>query len=212
MSRLIFSVFVLISALTLSGFPVYAYTDLTISEAQELISAEPDLIILDVRGYDEYCGETGHIPEALNYPYITGIFEAQYTDFAISDPILVVCLSGHRSKPAAGFLDSKGFISVYNMKDGMSAWNGETELCSSICPAETLLKNDEKKLKLLRKFRDEILSKSLSGRKFTYNYYRSGTTINRFLESNPLLKVSAAKILEGVLPLIELFIKQTQNP
>jgi len=211
MSRLIFSVFIQISILTLFVFPAYAYTDLTVSEAQELISAEPDLIILDVREYDEYCSETGHIPGALNYPYLTDVFEAQYTDFARSDAILVVCLSGHRSEPAADFLDSKDFTSVYNMIGGMSTWNGETELCSS-CPAEILLKNDENKLGVLRKFRDKVLAKSPSGRKFTESYYSSGKTINTFLESNPRLKVSVTKMLEQVLPLIELFIKQTQNP
>ncbi len=191
--------------------PAYAYTDLTVSEAQELISTDPDLIILDVREYYEYCGKTGHIPEALNYPNASNFLEEKYTDFTSSDSILILCQSGKRSEPAADFLDSKGFTSVYNMIGGMSAWDGETELCNSACPAEILLKNDENKLRTLRRFRDEVLANSPAGRNFTVSYYRSEKTINTFLKSNPRLKVPAARILKQIMPLIELLIEQTKK-
>ena len=91
-----------------------------------------DLTVVDVREPSEYSDTRGHIPGALNYPWNSGVLEAQYGELPIDGPILVVCRSGGRSNQAANFLDSKGFSMVYDMQGGMSAWKWETELCVDV--------------------------------------------------------------------------------
>jgi rhodanese-related sulfurtransferase len=82
-----------------------------------------------VREESEYCSAAGHIAGALNYPWISGVLEKDYAELALDAEILVVCQSGHRSALASEFLDSRGFLHVYSMDGGMSAWEGDTVTC-----------------------------------------------------------------------------------
>ena len=106
-----------------------AYTVVTPQQAQQLIETNSALIVVDVREVNEYCGANGHIPGALNYPWISGVLQKDYAELALDAEILVVCQSGHRSALAAEFLDSKSFLHVYSMEGGMSAWQGKTATC-----------------------------------------------------------------------------------
>ncbi|HUT47590.1 MAG TPA: rhodanese-like domain-containing protein, partial [Sedimentisphaerales bacterium] len=116
--------------LILSSPCALAHTDVTAEQARELIDSTDDLIVVDVREPSEYCDTKGHIPGALNYPWYSGVLEAQYGELPMDGPVLVVCGSGSRSNRAADFLDSKDFSMVYDMLGGMSAnWIWETEPC-----------------------------------------------------------------------------------
>jgi rhodanese-related sulfurtransferase len=106
-----------------------AHTDVTAEQARELIDSTNDLIVVDVREPSEYCDTKGHIPGALNYPWYSGVLEAQYGELPMDGPVLVVCGSGSRSNRAADFLDSEGFSMVYDMLSGMRVWTWETEPC-----------------------------------------------------------------------------------
>jgi len=106
-----------------------AYTVVTPQQAQQLIETNSALIVVDVREVNEYCGANGHIPGALNYPWISGVLQKDYAELALDAEILVVCQSGHRSALASEFLDSKSFLHVYSMEGGMSAWQGKTATC-----------------------------------------------------------------------------------
>ncbi|HEC03431.1 MAG TPA: rhodanese-like domain-containing protein, partial [Phycisphaerales bacterium] len=107
----------------------WAHEDVTAEQARQLIDLANDLIIVDVREPSEYCDARGHIPGALNYPWYSGVLEAQYDELPVDGPILVVCGSGGRSNAAANFLDSNGFTTVYDMLRGMNAWQWETAGC-----------------------------------------------------------------------------------
>jgi rhodanese-related sulfurtransferase len=98
-------------------------------QAQDLINSTDELIIVDVREVDEYCNTVGHIPDALNYPWKTGILQVRYEELPADRPILVVCRRGNRSNLASNFLVSKGYLLVYDMLGGMQAWLWETEFC-----------------------------------------------------------------------------------
>jgi|GEM_PF-1736301 len=106
-----------------------AYTVVTPQQAQQMIDTNSALTVVDVREVNEYCGASGHIPRALNYPWISGVLEQDYAELALEAEILVVCQSGHRSAMAAEFLDSMGFQHVYSMEGGMSAWEWNTVTC-----------------------------------------------------------------------------------
>ena len=115
--------------LILSSPCALAHTDVTAEQARELIDSTDDLIVIDVRELSEYCDTKGHIPGALNYPWYSGVLEAQYGELPMDGPVLVVCGSGSRSNRAADFLDSEDFSMVYDMLGGMRAWIWETEPC-----------------------------------------------------------------------------------
>jgi len=106
-----------------------AYTVVTPQQAQQMIDTNSALTVVDVREVNEYCSANGHIPGALNYPWISGVLQKDYAELALDAEILVVCQSGHRSALASEFLDSKSFLHVYSMEGGMSAWQGKTATC-----------------------------------------------------------------------------------
>ena len=106
-----------------------AYTVVTPQQAQQMIETNSALTVVDVREVNEYCGANGHIPGALNYPWISGVLEKDYAELDLDAEILVVCQSGHRSAMAGEFLDSIGFQRIYSMEGGMSVWEWDTATC-----------------------------------------------------------------------------------
>jgi len=120
---------VFLIAICMASLPALGHTDVTVSQAKDLIDSTDDLIVLDVREPSEYCDSRGHIPGALNYPWNSGVLQARFEELPIDSPTLVVCRSGGRSNQAANFLDSKGFLMVYDMLGGMNAWLSETTPC-----------------------------------------------------------------------------------
>jgi len=113
-----------------------AHTDVTPLEAKYMIDSNDQLIVLDVREVSEYCdadGQStdanGHIPGALNYPWSSGVLQSRYEELPMDSPILVVCRLGSRSNSAANFLDSEGYLYIFDMLGGMTAWEWERALC-----------------------------------------------------------------------------------
>ena len=130
------SALVLVFLMGLSS-TAWAHTDVTPQEAKDLIDANDNLMVVDVREEEsEYCDENptppvppGHIPGALNYPWSSGVLQERYGELPIDGEILIVCRSGSRSNQAAEFLDSNGYLNIYDMTSGMSNWQWETVVC-----------------------------------------------------------------------------------
>ncbi len=75
-----------------------------------------DAVFLDVRTAVEY--RWFHIPGARNMPELLhnpDAFHAEQKD----RPIVVVCMTGHRSPPVAYRLKKMGYTNVYNLTWGM---------------------------------------------------------------------------------------------
>lgn len=94
-------------------------------QAQALNNALPkdnSLIIVDVRGIDEFRGPLGHIPTAINIPIDT---LAQRTGELGPDKptIVLVCKTDKRSSRAAQLLASEGYDDLYILQGGMEAWH-----------------------------------------------------------------------------------------
>jgi rhodanese-related sulfurtransferase len=107
-----------------------AHTDVTAQQAKIMIDSNDKLIVVDVREVPEYCDDTaGHIPGALNYPWITEVLQQRYEELPRDGEILFYCRSGSRSNMAAEFLDDKDFLHVYDMLDGFLAWEWDRVLC-----------------------------------------------------------------------------------
>lgn len=79
-----------------------------------------EVTILDVRQPGEY--EQGHIPGAklVPLPELTD----SLAEIDPSNPVLVYCAIGGRSRVAAQTLAGKGYEQVINLSGGFKAWNG----------------------------------------------------------------------------------------
>ena len=86
------------------------YKQVSMEEGLELMEADSDYILLDVRRYDEF--EEGHIPGAINIPNESiGTEEiAELPDK--NQTIYVYCRSGNRSKQASQKLVDLGYTDV----------------------------------------------------------------------------------------------------
>lgn len=119
-----------VTGIMLVPAPARGHTDISAQEAYDLLQAPgPEVLVVDVREQTEYCGTSGHIPGARNYPWISGVLGQRYGELPLAARIIVVCQSGHRSDVAAQFLDTQGYGDVYDMQGGMPAWQWETACC-----------------------------------------------------------------------------------
>lgn len=94
-------------------------TNLTPAEAETLIHASKDLLIIDVRTQEEFA--EGHIAGARNVNFNSPTFAAQMQAFA-DKKILIHCASGGRSTRALEALSGISFEKVYHLHKGFNAW------------------------------------------------------------------------------------------
>lgn len=80
-------------------------------------------VLLDVRTPREY--KDGHVPGSKNVP-LQSIREAKAVISRTDTPVFVYCLSGGRSRQAAGMLERMGYGNVKNI-GGISAYKGKVE-------------------------------------------------------------------------------------
>jgi len=99
------------------------YTDIDVEIAYNMImnGSYPSFVVLDVRAQYEY--DSGHIYGAVWIPHTE--LEARIGELAghENDDIIVYCKSGTRSEIASGILDFYNFTKVYNILEGIDAWD-----------------------------------------------------------------------------------------
>lgn len=84
--------------------------------------------IIDVRTPKEF--DFFHIPGAINVPYPATLAELALASPDPNKPVVVVCMSGHRSPPVVKQMQDGGYTDVRNLTWGMLAWKlfgGDTE-------------------------------------------------------------------------------------
>jgi len=118
-----------LAALLLAAVPAGAYTNLTAAEAHDRILAGGNLVVLDVREYNEFCGASRHLTNAVNLPWTSGVLRSDYAKLPLTWDILVYCAAGSRSPAASTWLEAQGFTSVFNMTGGISGWTWGREAC-----------------------------------------------------------------------------------
>ena len=98
------------------------HEDFDVNTAKNMINngIYPNIIVLDVRTQSEY--DKGHIENAILMPVeeLKSRIEelSQYKD----TEIVVYCHIGARSSEASRILDSQNFSKVYNVLNGITAW------------------------------------------------------------------------------------------
>jgi len=92
--------------------------DVTPTEATRLINHE-NAVLVDIRNDKDY--RDGHVVNAVHVTAekneAVGKLE-KYRD----RPLIVCCRSGNQSRSLSAALSKKGFVSVYNLKGGLHAW------------------------------------------------------------------------------------------
>lgn len=108
------------SSLKTESAPPYTHEEVSPQTVNQWLSANTPLTLIDVREAAEYSG--GHIAQAINLPWTSGILARDYATLAQDKPIVVNCQSGSRSHAAAKFLVEKGLRPLYDLQGGILAW------------------------------------------------------------------------------------------
>jgi hypothetical protein len=75
------------------------------------------------------------------------------------------------------------------------------------CSASMILGEDDLRLDTVRRFRDEILAGNVAGRKIIELYNKNSEEMSAILEEHPTIKKIAKKVLEFLIPAMELLLK-----
>ncbi len=98
-------------------------SSLDAAQALELLSAEKDVIVLDVRTPQEY--STGHIEGAVNINIADDAFEEKISQLDKGKSYLLHCAAGlpiGRSRRAETLMTKLGFKQLYHLDGGFIAW------------------------------------------------------------------------------------------
>ena len=108
----------------------FAFAEVIDVDDQEMIKLSNDNIpIVDVRRSSEW-DQTGVIPNSIlltffdeegNYNFDEW-FEKLQLEISITDPIILICRSGKRSKVVAKMIDEKFNTIIYNAQSGINSW------------------------------------------------------------------------------------------
>ncbi|MGM0541954.1 MAG: rhodanese-like domain-containing protein [Pseudomonadota bacterium] len=100
------------------GDRLSGYKSVNTDEATRLFN--DDAFLLDVRTAKEF--KEGFIGEATNVPVTELSANMNKLPKDKEKPLLVYCLTGARSKRAAGILTKAGYTQVFNLAGGINAW------------------------------------------------------------------------------------------
>jgi uncharacterized membrane protein YdjX (TVP38/TMEM64 family)/rhodanese-related sulfurtransferase len=94
-----------------------------VDELKRRLDSGESLMVIDVRGVDEFVGPLGHITIARNIPIAE--LGGQLAGFAGFEraPMVLVCRTDKRSASAARTLREAGFTQVNVLRRGMEQWN-----------------------------------------------------------------------------------------
>ncbi len=95
--------------------------EITVDEFNNLIKSKKDILILDVRGPNEY--QICHIKGSKLIPL--GDLPSRVNELDTADDIVVHCHHGVRSLQATMFLRNMGFKKVKSLKGGIDVWAQE---------------------------------------------------------------------------------------
>jgi len=78
--------------------------------------------LVDVRTPEEYA--EGHIKNARNIDFLANDFSKAILKVDKDQPVYIYCRSGNRSGQAAQIMQKLGYKTIYDLKGGFLAWNG----------------------------------------------------------------------------------------
>jgi rhodanese-related sulfurtransferase len=91
---------------------------ITPAELQELLAAQPDLPVIDVRTPVEFAEV--HVPQARNIPLAK--LQPETGGWSKEQPVYLLCRSGQRATKAADKFAKEGFTQTIVVQGGTLAW------------------------------------------------------------------------------------------
>jgi len=108
----------------------FAFAEVIDVDDQEMIKlSNVNIPIVDVRRSSEW-DQTGVIPNSIlltffdeegNYNFDEWLKKLQL-EINVTDPIILICRSGYRSKIVANMMDKEFNTTIYNAQSGMNSW------------------------------------------------------------------------------------------
>jgi len=98
---------------------------LDVRELQAQLDRREQLLVLDVRGPDEFVGPLGHIPASVNIPVSDLAARMSELEPAKGRRVAIVCRTDKRSATAAELLIEARFTDVAIVRGGMEQWQRE---------------------------------------------------------------------------------------
>ena len=108
----------------------FAFAEVIDVNNEEMIKlSNTNIPIVDVRRSAEWV-QTGVIPNSIlltffdeegNYNFDEW-FEKLQVEISVTDPIILICRSGKRSKVVANMIDEKFNTIIYNAQSGINSW------------------------------------------------------------------------------------------
>lgn len=99
------------------------------AELKQRLDRREDVLVIDVRGPEEFTGDLGHIAGSLNLPLPNLAGRLQDMKAAIADyadtPVYVVCRTANRASTAARQLKKAGLKDIRVLDGGMVRWKRE---------------------------------------------------------------------------------------
>src|SRR4249920_25540 len=86
------------------------------------MSAGPPMLLIDVRGPDEFNAPPGHLPGAVNIP-LAELSDRMNEVTAPARPVVLVCKTDRRSAKAAETLLAAGIREVTVLRGGTDGWH-----------------------------------------------------------------------------------------
>lgn len=96
---------------------------LAVTDLKQKLDGHEDVLVLDVRTAEDFVGEQGHIPNAINLPLEELAERISELDDHIELPIAIVCRTDKRSIKAARMLSRQGYADVHIVRNGMTDWH-----------------------------------------------------------------------------------------
>ncbi len=87
---------------------------------EAMLKSDTTIQLVDVRTPAEL--QDGYIAGAQNMDFQNANFSKKISQLDKNRPVLVYCAVGGRSAKAAGQFAKKGFLKVYDLEGGMTAW------------------------------------------------------------------------------------------
>ena len=108
------------------GGAAATYTTVTVKEAYQQLTDNPDAIIVDVRNPDEW-EATGvpKVPQGVKLIPLPEFQQRAPQELPKDKTIYIICNSGNRSRVASDILIGLGYGSVVNIDGGIQAWMRE---------------------------------------------------------------------------------------
>ena len=100
--------------------PRWNLTNIGAEQVQKIITANPNIGIIDVRTPAEFA--EGHIKGAINVDFNSPDFAEQISKVDNDQPYILYCRSGNRSGKTLPVLKNSAFGSVYHLEKGFNSW------------------------------------------------------------------------------------------